>query len=349
MIFEKVQIETLGRLLADCRNAAIVCHMTPDGDALGSSLFLMHLLENLGKKAAVVVPDMPSQSLCFLPGYDSITIASYQTARAATLFRSADLIFCLDFNDLKRIDRTAPMVEESRAPRVVVDHHLNPLIEADVLISHPEVSSTCALLFQLCEALGIDSALTPDAAMCCCTGMMTDTGNFSYNSNDPQLYRILARLVATGIDKDAIYTRLFNTNSEQRVRIMGYGQSSKLQILREHQAALITLSYEELQRFGYHRGDTEALVNVPLSIPGITYSIFLREDEPDYVKVSMRSKGDFSVKQICEDHFGGGGHRNAAGGEMRCPFTVAIEKVLAVMPGYDGMLPPPDDDACPSK
>ncbi|MEF2642914.1 MAG: DHHA1 domain-containing protein, partial [Paramuribaculum sp.] len=114
-------------------------------------------------------------------------------------------------------------------------------------------------------------------------------------------------------------------------------------------AALITLSYEELQRFGYHRGDTEALVNVPLSIPGITYSIFLREDEPDYVKVSMRSKGDFSVKQICEDHFGGGGHRNAAGGEMRCPFTVAIEKVLAVMPGYDGMLPPPDDDACPSK
>lgn len=349
MIFEKVQIETLGRLLGDCRSAAIVCHMTPDGDALGSSLFLMHLLENLGKKAAVVVPDMPPQTLCFLPGYDSITIASCQAARAATLFRSADLVFCLDFNDMKRIDRTAPMVEESRAPRVVVDHHLNPTIEADVLISHPEVSSTCALLFQLCEALGIDRALTADAAMCCCTGMMTDTGNFSYNSNDPQLYRILARLVATGIDKDAIYTRLFNTNSEQRVRIMGYGQSSKLRIFREHQAALITLSYDELQRFGYHRGDTEALVNVPLSIPGITYSMFLREDEPDYVKVSMRSKGDFSVKQICEDNFGGGGHRNAAGGEMRCPLPEAVEKVLALMPRYDGMLPPSDDGGCPSK
>lgn len=349
MIFDMVQINALSRLLADCRNVAIVCHMTPDGDALGSSLFLMHLLENLGKKAAVVVPDTPPQTLCFLPGFDLITVASYQTSRAATLFRSADIIFCLDFNDMKRIDRTANLVENARAPRVVIDHHLNPSIEADVLISHPEVSSTCALLFQVTEALGLDNALTADAATCCCTGMMTDTGNFSYNSNDPELYRILARLVATGIDKDAIYTRLFNTNSEQRIRIMGYGQSSKLQIFPEHQAAMISLSLDELRRFGYHRGDTEALVNVPLSIPGITYSIFLREDESDYVKVSMRSKGDFSVKRICEENFGGGGHRNAAGGEMRRPLPEVIDKVLAIMPLYDSMLPPSNAMACPSE
>ena len=189
------------------------------------------------------------------------------------------------------------------------------------------------------ESVGLERRISREAAECCCTGMMTDTGNFSYNSNDPQLYRILERLVAKGVDKDAIYTRLFNTNTESRVRLMGYAQSSKMQILPEHQAAVIALSREELDEFGYKRGDTEALVNVPLSIPGITYSVFLREDETGYVKVSMRSKGSFSVKEICEAHFGGGGHVNASGGEMRAPLDEVLQRVIDVLPQYDSMLP----------
>ena len=258
-------------------------------------------------------------------------VASFHTERAVRLVEEADLIVCLDFNDMRRIDRMAPIVEASDARRIVIDHHLNPVIEADVLVSHPEVSSTCALLYQVLEAIGWSRRITRDAATCCCAGMMTDTGNFSYNSNDPELYRILARLIEKGVDKDELYTRLFNINSVGRIRIMGFGQSLRLQIFEQQGIALITLSRADLDEFEYNRGDTEGLVNIPLSIPGIHCSIFLREDEPDYVKVSMRSKGDFSVKELCEKYFGGGGHKNAAGGEMRAPLSVVVDRILSIL------------------
>lgn len=338
-LLSKAQADQLSSMIQKSNRVVVTCHMTPDGDALGSSLCMVHVLLSMGKFATVVVPDCPPQNLMFLPGSSHVVVASCRPERAESLLTDADLVVLLDFNDLKRIDRMAPMVEASKAKRVVIDHHLNPSIKADVLISRPDVSSTCALLYQVLESIGLERRISREAAECCCTGMMTDTGNFSYNSNDPQLYRILERLVAKGVDKDAIYTRLFNTNTESRVRLMGYAQSSKMQILPEHQAAVIALSREELDEFGYKRGDTEALVNVPLSIPGITYSIFLREDEPGYVKVSMRSKGNFSVKEICEAHFGGGGHVNASGGEMRAPLEEVLQRVIDVLPQYDTMLP----------
>lgn len=338
-MIDSAQLKATENLLRFRDNIVVVCHMTPDGDALGASLCLMHVLESMGKTVNVVVPDAPPQSLKFLPGFHRITVASYHTDAAAAMLRAARLIVCLDFNDLKRIDRMAPLVEASEASRIVIDHHLNPSIDADIVISHPEVSSTCALLFMILDALGLTEIVSTDAATCCCTGMMTDTGNFSYNSNDPELYRIMATLVEKGVDKDAIYTKVFNTNTEQRIRIMGYGQCSKMQIFPEHQAALIALSRDELNEFDYRRGDTESLVNVPLSIPGVTYSIFLREDEPGNVKVSMRSKGDFSVKRICEEYFGGGGHKNAAGGEICAPLPDAVGMVLGLMNENDTFLP----------
>lgn len=338
-LLSKAQADQLSSMIQKSNRVVVTCHMTPDGDALGASLCMVHVLLSMGKFATVVVPDCPPQNLMFLPGSSHVVVASCRPERAESLLNDADLVVLLDFNDLKRIDRMAPMVEASKAKRVVIDHHLNPSIKADVLISRPDVSSTCALLYQVLESIGLERRISREAAECCCTGMMTDTGNFSYNSNDPQLYRILERLVAKGVDKDAIYTRLFNTNTESRVRLMGYAQSRKMQILPEHQVAVIALSREELDEFGYKRGDTEALVNLPLSIPGITYSIFLREDEPGYVKVSMRSKGNFSVKEICEAHFGGGGHVNASGGEMRAPLEEVLQRVIDVLPQYDSMLP----------
>ena len=332
MVITKPQKQSIQNLTAQAENIVIVCHMTPDGDALGSSLSLCHMLRVMGKKACVVTPDTPPESLRFLPGAEKITIASFHTERAERFIREASLIFCLDFNDLHRIDRMAPLVEASGARRIVIDHHLNPSIEADVIISHPEISSTCALLYLVAEDMGWLRYLTVDAATCCCVGMMTDTGNFSYNSNDPELYRILSRLVAKGVDKDALYTRLFNVNSASRIRIMGFAQCSRMQLFEPQGLALISLSRADLDEFDYHRGDTEGLVNIPLSIPGIHCSIFLREDEPGYVKVSMRSKGDFSVKELCEKYFGGGGHHNASGGEMRAPLPRVIDRVISLLP-----------------
>lgn len=331
MVVTPQQIDLIGSLTDQARSIVIVCHMTPDGDALGSSLCLWHTLRHMGKNAYVVTPDSPPETLRFLPGADHITVASFHVERAKRLIESADLIFCMDFNDLKRIDRTAAAVEQSSGRRIVIDHHLNPSVEADVIVSHPEVSSTCALLYQVIEAMGWKECVNVDAAVCCCAGMMTDTGNFSYNSNDPRLYQILSELIAIGVDKDLLYTRLFNINSEGRIRIMGFAQAHRLQLFADRGVALITLSRADLDEFGYRRGDTEGLVNIPLSIPGIRCSIFLREDEPNYTKVSMRSKGEFSVKELTEKYFDGGGHKNAAGGELRAPLSEAVSRVLGIV------------------
>lgn len=330
-IIDGAAVERVRSLIDAMHSIAIVCHMTPDGDALGSSLALAQVLRAAGKRVRVVTPDMPPASLQFLPGAKSVMVASAREDGAASFLASTGLIFCLDFNDSKRIDRMEGALLASRARRVLIDHHLNPVLKADVTISHPEKSSTSALVFHLVEQLGWLDYMNADGAMCCCAGMMTDTGNFSYNSNDPDLYRILSVLVAKGVDKDALYVRLFNTNSEARVRLMGYSQYEKMRLFPEHGAALITLSREELNRFHYKSGDTEGLVNVPLSIPGIHYSIYLREDEPDYVKVSMRSRGDFSVKELCQKYFGGGGHLNAAGGESRTSLDETVAKVLGII------------------
>ena len=164
--------------------------------------------------------------------------------------------------------------------------------------------------------------------------MMTDTGNFSYNSNDPDLYIIISDLLKKGIDKDKIYTQVFNTCSESRLRICGYGQY-KMILFPNHKAALITLSEDELKEFGYAKGDTESLVNVPLSIPEVNYSVFMREDSPEYVKISTRSKGDFPVNLMCEKYFGGGGHLNAAGGEFHGTLSDAVSRLLSIMPEFD--------------
>ena len=327
-------IETIKQYVLVSRAIVITCHVSPDGDALGSSFALWYVLKALGKSVNVVTADCAPKALLFLPGVRELVAATRQNERAHELIAKADLIFCMDFNDPARVDRlTAPLLS-SKARKIVIDHHLEPRIEADVIISRPEVSSTCALLYITLWQAQWARYLNRSSAACIYTGMMTDTGNFSYNSNDPDLYLIIYDLMRKGIDKDNIYKLVMNTSSESRVRIMGYGQY-RMQLLSEHRAAIITLSEEELKEFDYSKGDTEGLVNIPLSIPEITYSIFLREDAKDCVKVSMRSKGDFSVSRICEENFDGGGHTNAAGGEFHGPLDKALEKLLEVIPSFD--------------
>ena len=337
-ILSEQQREAVKRLIDSSQSIAIVCHMTPDGDALGSSLFLQHILRAAGHKATVIVPDQPPQFLMFLPGADEIVVASRYTERARVALQTSDLTICLDFNDLKRIDRLAPMVEDGSPRRLVVDHHMNPSIEADIVISHPEKSSTSLLVYQIAEEIGLSDLISRDAATCCLTGMLTDTGGLAYNSLDPDLYLAVARMVELGVDKDQLYIRLFNVHSETSIRISGYAQSMKMDLVAGGRGALITLSGSELKDFGYQKGDTEGLVNIPLAIPGVQFSIYLREDEPEFVKVSMRSRGEFSVKELCERYFGGGGHLNAAGGEVHGSLSQAIQRVIDIIPEAERML-----------
>lgn len=330
-------VDRVKQFVLASRNIVITCHVSPDGDALGSSCALWFILKALGKNATVVTADCAPRSLQFLPGVREIVAATRNGDRVHDLIADADLIFCLDFNDITRVDRLSDAISKSPAKKVVIDHHLDPRIEGEIVISRPEISSTSALLYIFMWQAGWTRHLTRNSAACIYTGMMTDTGNFSYNSNDPDLYLIIHDLMRKGIDKDNLYKLVMNTSSESRIRIMGFAQY-RMQILQPHRAAVIMLSEDELKEFGYSKGDTEGLVNIPLSMSEVTYSVFLREDAKNCVKVSMRSKGEFSVSRICEEHFGGGGHTNAAGGEFNGPLDKALQKLLEIIPTYDKYL-----------
>ena len=337
-IIKEPVVKDLLRLIENSERVVITCHLSPDGDAMGSTLGVWHVLSTLGKQVYVVTPDMVPKNMMFLPGAKDVLPFTRYAEFATKLLTEADLIFCLDFNDPKRVDRMADVLMSSAARKVLIDHHVFPSGFTDLTISHPEMSSTCFLLFKVLCDLGLYSRINRNAAECIYTGMMTDTGNFSYNSNDPELYLVVAELLKKGINKDRIYQLACNTNSVSRLRLNGYSVYRKMQLFPEHQAALICLDADELNEFDYEKGDTESLVNVPLSIPDITYSMFLRDDG-EYIKVSMRSKGDFPVNKICEEHFNGGGHRNAAGGEFYGSLSDAVDKYLSIMDEYDSLLP----------
>lgn len=335
---DRNKIKELSRLIAGCNRVAITCHIAPDGDAIGSSLALYHILSDLGKEAHVITPDMFAQNLYYLPGSKDIVIYTRYEEFAKQIIAEADLIFCLDYNSIKRVDQLGKPILESKATKVMIDHHLGPEDFPHLTISHPEESSTSALLFKVFCALGLVPLIDKRIGSCIYTGMMTDTGNFSYNSNNPDLYHIIARLVESGIDKDKLYTHIINTSTLSRLRINGYAVSEKMKIYPEHKAALIVLTREELNRFEYKKGDTESLVNVPLQLPDVVYSVFLRQ-EADYVKVSCRSKGTFPVNKLCEEHFNGGGHRNAAGGEFIGTMEECIARFESTLDANDDLLP----------
>lgn len=305
----------------------IVTHVSPDGDALGSSLGLYHYLVSQEKDVHVVVPNAFPEFLRWMPGAKDIIRYDKYTEFADRLILEADVICCLDFNALSRIDAVAKPVAESQARKVMIDHHLNPEPFCRVTISHPGISSTSELVFRLICRMGCFDDITLEGAECIYTGMMTDTGGFTYNSNDREIYFIISELLSKGIDKDAIYRRVFNTYSENRLRLMGYVLYEKMQVFTPFRAALICLSKEEQARFCSVKGDTEGFVNLPLQIKDVCFSAFLREDaEKKMIKVSLRSVGTFPCNQLASEFFNGGGHLNASGGE----FYGSMEEAVAL-------------------
>lgn len=333
MNFNRQDVLRLKQVLSDSRKIVITCHLSPDGDALGSSLGLKCILASLNPKATVnvVTPDEPTHTLSFLKDFKTITPLSRNEQKAARVIAQADLIVCLDFNQLSRTDLLAPYLRGARAVKVLIDHHLEPEDFADITFSYPEKCATCMLLYQLIEAAGLSEYIDASAADCLLAGMMTDTGDFSYNVCDPGIYAVVGNLIGLGADKGRLTRLLFNTFSESHLRIQGYALAEKMEVFKDSHAALIYLTRDELNRFGYKKGDTEGLVNRPLSIPGVLYSCYLR-DETDYIKVSMRSLGKLPVNEICRDYFEGGGHLNAAGGEFKGSMNLCIDTFKKSLP-----------------
>ena len=317
----------------------IVSHVSPDGDAIGSSLGLYHFLLSQDKTVHVIVPNAFPDFLKWMPGAKEIIQYNRYKEFADTLIQEADVICCLDFNELKRIDEMEEAVKNSPGRKMLVDHHLNPGDFARITISHPNISSTSELVFRLICQLGNFSDISKEGAECIYTGMMTDTGGFTFNSNNREIYLIIGELLSKGIDKDEIYRRVFNTHTEDRFRLMGYVLYDKMQIFPQFKAALITLSRDEQKRFHHMKGDTEGFVNMPLSIKDVCFSVFLREDtEKDMIKVSLRSVGTFPCNKVAAEFFNGGGHLNASGGEFYGPMEDAVALFKQALVKYEDQL-----------
>lgn len=315
----------------------IVAHVGPDGDAIGASLALWHYLMTIEKEPVVIVPNPFPNFLAWMPGADKVLDYDNSKEKADELIASAELIFTLDFNTESRMGKMASAVINAPADKILVDHHLNPDSFAKVRISYPEISSTSELIFRLICRMGDFSEINLACAECIYTGMMTDTGGFTYNSNNQEIYIIISELIKIGVDKDEIYRKVFNTYSVDRLRLMGYCLFHKMKVYPEYRAALITLTLKELSQFNYIIGDAEGFVNIPLSIAGVDFSVFMREDT-DKIKISFRSQGTFPANKVAADLFNGGGHLNAAGGESNQTLTEAVRKFEDALPDYKDFL-----------
>ena len=280
---------------------------------MGSALGLKHWLAAFLPSVTVIVPNRFPDFLAWLPGAKDVLIHSEQKEAAEQAAKEADLLFCLDFNEPKRIGDAAALLDMASCPKVLIDHHLNPDRKmVDVVISYPEAPAACYLVLELIN--GLDGQLSTDGATCLYCGLMTDTGNFAFNSNNPVLYEMIAELLRAGINKDRIFDAVFNQYSSNRMELMGYCLLRKMRIYKNYHTALITLSSSELRRFNFQKGDAEGFVNLPLQIADIHYSVFMREDV-DRIKISFRSQGERPVNVFAHEFFNGGGHMNAAGGE----------------------------------
>ena len=346
--FSDAEVKAAQELINQSNNVVILTHMSPDGDAMGSSLAMRHFLEAQGKQVSVIVPNAFPDFLAWLPKANEDIIYETHRAEADALLEQADLVICTDFNDPKRIGSLGDKLLTLPCKKMMIDHHLHPACFPDLTLSYPSSPSTCELVYRLiCELQRSDLPSTGVAdlqhsdltniATCIYTGMMTDTGNFSFNSNYPEMYQIVGELVSFGVNKDEIYNRVFNAYSADRMRLMGYCLYNKMKIFPEHHTALIYLSRKELYRFNFQSGDAEGIVNLPLQIKDIHYSCFMREDKVNptevalangsktKIKISLRSQGDRPVNVFAKDIFNGGGHANASGGEYYGPLPEAVQ------------------------
>ena len=339
-LLNEQELQALRTHIAQSSRILICAHRGPDGDAVGSSLGWAEYLRQQGKQVDIVMPTPFPDFLRWMPGSQDIRFYARHEAEAEQVIAQADLFFCLDFNGLQRLQEMQAPVAAAQAKRIIIDHHLDPdrSIAAQV-VSFPTRCSTSEIVCRLIIELGGWDELPQKAAVCLYTGMMTDTGGFTYNSNDPEIYEVISMLLTKGIDKDKIYRNVFNVYSEDRMRLTGYILYRKLRFYYNRHASIFALTREEMRRFHFIRGDAEGLVNMPLQVKGMRLSISLREDtERDVVRVSLRSVDDFPCNRMAAEFFHGGGHLNASGGELPFPLSEAMLTAERAIKAYADLL-----------
>lgn len=318
----------------------ITTHQKPDADALGSSLALFNYLKKYHHEVFVITPTDYPKFLFWMPGnHCVINFEESQAtqARCAELIVNADLIFCLDYSCYERIGDMCEMVSKSAAEKVLIDHHLDPKIAPDYSLWNSSAAATCELIYDFIVALGDCDKIDENIGECIYAGIMTDTGSFRFPSTTKKVHLIIADLIELGVNNSKIHRLVYDNNSEERLRFLGYTLNQRLVVLPNLHTAYIILSKDELERFHSQTGDTEGLVNYALSIEGICFACIIIERE-DMVKMSFRSSGDFAVNEFAAKHFEGGGHKNAAGGKSMLSLQQTLEKFLQLLPQYEASL-----------
>lgn len=315
----------------------ITSHHNPDGDAIGSILGLHHILKAMGIESAMVMPNEIPDFLAWLPSCNDVVRYSKQEKKAKALLENAEVLFALDYNGTARLEKMEKDFQNSKAKKILIDHHPFPESSFDFYLSDTSVSSTAELVYEFALKIDAESFINFNSAICLFTGIMTDTGSFSYACSAPRTFEIVAKLIALGVKVEEVQQQVYNNFSEDRMRLMGHALTSKMKVFPEFQAAYISLSREELKQFHYRIGDTEGIVNLPLSIKNVVFSALFVEST-DFVKVSLRSVGNFPVNKVSKEFFNGGGHTNAAGGKSFATMSETESKFMEALNQYKEQL-----------
>ncbi len=329
------EINVIRERLSGKEKIVIVSHRNPDGDAYGSSLALYHYLQGLDQNVRVISPNDSPDFLKWLPKQEEILIFEENVLEATDTLNEASLIFTLDFNALSRVGTQMQLVlEKVSADFVMIDHHQQPDDYAFITYSDPSKASTCEMIYHFIEKMKDLDRINIDIASCLYTGIVTDTGSFKYPSTSSSTHKAIAHLMDIGIDHTKIHNDLFDTNSYQRLQLLGIALKN-LKVVPDCHTAYITISQRELNAHNFKKGDTEGFVNYGLSLKGIVFAvIFIEDQKQGIIKMSLRSKGNFSVNEFARTYFNGGGHDNAAGGRSDDSIKNTVLKFLEILPKH---------------
>ncbi|MDX1277964.1 bifunctional oligoribonuclease/PAP phosphatase NrnA [Oceanihabitans sediminis] len=335
---KKQEIADIKSLLSTPKKIVIVPHKNPDGDAIGSTLGLYFYLLKYQHEAQVIAPNDYPDFLKWMPNEDSVLKYDTQKEESDKLINHADIIFTLDFNALNRTGDMETVLASTESIKIMIDHHQQPENYALYTYSDVSMSSTCEMVYNFIDMLGDINKVDANIATCLYTGIMTDTGSFRYPSTTATTHKVIADLIEKGAQNAQIHNAIYDTNSYSRLQLLGCALSN-LKVLPEYRTAYITLSQQELNDFQYKKGDTEGFVNYALSLQNIIFAaIFIEDQQQNIIKISLRSKGDFSVNEFSRAHFSGGGHTNAAGGRSESSLEETIENFISILPSYKNIL-----------
>jgi phosphoesterase RecJ-like protein len=316
MKFAAADIARLKDLLSTPKKIVIVTHRNPDGDALGSSLGWKFFLEKLGHEASFVAPNNFAQTLKWIQGVDEVLVHDSDMGRkfCEAKIKSADLIFCLDFNALSRLEALGEILRNAAAPKLMIDHHQQPEVFAAPSFNNTGYCATAEMVYDIICDLGRQDLVDQRIAECLYTGLVTDNGFFQFNNTTPNALWVGSQLVACGVKPEYVSEKVFNIFRETRLRFFGYCLNEKLKLVKNGTVAYMLVTQAEIKKFNLQSGDNEGLVNYPFKIEGVQMTAYFSE-EPDIVKISFRSRGTVDVNTFARTFFEGGGHRNAAGGK----------------------------------